>query len=73
MLIASAIVIQPIINGRLEICMDLFLPNTSPSTPDKMDPIGLDTAPRLAAIIQYYLILPLECHSSYTFRTFVTC
>lgn len=41
---------HPIKNGTLLICIDRFLPKYSANTPDKIDPIGLVTAPKLAII-----------------------
>lgn len=46
---AKAIHNHPARNGTLLICKDLFLPKYSASNPDRIDPIGFVTAPKLAA------------------------
>lgn len=50
MLRPKAIKIHPMINGRLLICIERFLPNTSANIPERMLPNGFVTAPKLAKI-----------------------
>lgn len=45
---ATPITIQPTMNGILDICIDLLLPNNSAKNPDRIEPTGFDIAPRLA-------------------------
>lgn len=49
MSLANPIHIHPAKNGKLLNCMDLLLPKYSAKNPDKIDPIGFEIAPKLAA------------------------
>lgn len=49
---AQAMQLHPNMKGIVLICIDLVLPNHSARSPERIDPIGFVTAPKLAEIMR---------------------